>query len=503
MYITEQDLLQVRLQLMASASDSQILFDLIDDDETAKSEMQDGIDYYNGDHDILDHEIKYTVDGVEYVDENATNNRVVHPFLTYITDQQADYVCGQPIAVGSEVENDPIVERFKDIRGERFDETMLEYVRGAKYKGFEVLHPFVNEDGEFDYVIIPAEQMILVYDSTFQRKLVQAIRYYEYEYIRDNGTTFNGYKVEWWTDKDVSYFVQREEGEFILDPEMEQNPAPHLTESMEVAGQVVDGTMAGLSWGKVPFIVLKNNSKFRSDLKILKPMIDDYDTNVSDFSNNLSDIQEAYWVLKGYMSQDLGEFRTNLKKYRAIKVDEKGGVEPQKIDIPHDPRDSHLNRLEENIYIFARGINPKTDVFGNSPSGVALRWLFMPMDLKCNGVMRSLTMCLKELVWYFAEYLKMNGEGELDPSNVKFTFNKSMIINEAEQITNVVQSKGLIDEETNLSHHPWVDDPKAVMEKLETERQEAIDRMIPLEPETDEPGNPIKKKTEEKADEPE
>jgi SPP1 family phage portal protein len=204
-------------------------------------------------------------------------------------------------------------------------------------------------------------------------------------------------------------------------------------------------------------------------------MIDDYDLNISEFSNNLEDIQEAYWVLKGYQGQNLNEFRTNLKKYRAIQVDEEGGVETQKVEIPKDPRDSHLDRLEENIFIFGRGLNPKTDVFGNSPSGVALRWLFTPMEIKCNGTMRSLTVAVKELVWFLAQYTKIKDGLDIDTSGLQVVFNKNLLINETETIDNVIKSKGTIDQETALANHPWVKNVDETIKKLAEENEARLE----------------------------
>jgi SPP1 family phage portal protein len=476
MYITEQDLINARLAVTGMLQDSQIIGDLIDADETAKTDMQDGIDYYKGDHDILDREIKYWVDGIEYTDDNATNNQVVHPFLTYLIDQKSNYICGNPITFKSEDENDPVVELAETITDEYFDETMIEYIKGAGVKGYETLHPFINEKGEFDFVIIPAEQCILIYDSLYQRDLIYVIRYYEFEYIDTNKVKKTGYKVEWWDKYQVKYYVQKEDGgEYILDPNEPVNPRPHWIESMVVAGQPVEGTEKSGSWGKVPFIILKNNAEFQPDLKVLKPMIDDYDLNISEFSNNLEDIQEAYWVLKGYQGQNLNEFRTNLKKYRAIQVDEEGGVETQKVEIPKDPRDSHLDRLEENIFIFGRGLNPKTDVFGNSPSGVALRWLFTPMEIKCNGTMRSLTVAVKELVWFLAQYTKIKDGLDIDTSGLQVVFNKNLLINETETIDNVIKSKGTIDQETALANHPWVKNVDETIKKLAEENEARLE----------------------------
>jgi SPP1 family phage portal protein len=468
MYITEQDLANLKIQTEGNRQITLILQDLIKDDEKAKADMQAGIEYFDGDHKIKDRKITYIIDGVSTEDLTKANNKIANPFLAYIVEQKANYIAGNPISITPDDEE--FAQVFNDARSDKFDELMIDYIRQASFKGYEVLHPFINERGEFDNVIIPAEQCILIYDGKFKRDLIALIRYYLMTFVYADGTEDTRYKVEWWTAEDVTFYVQTKNGDYELDADEPVNPRPHFQISVKSVGKTIDSNGGG--WGRIPFIVLKNNTKFQSDLKKIKALIDDYDLNMSDFSNSLTDLQEAFYVLKGYDGEKLSEFVHNLKTYHACKVDgEDAGITVERAEIPHDPRDSHLDRLHENIFFFGQGVDPTNDAFGNSPSGIALKWLFMPMEIKCNGIMRSASIAIKELLWFYAEYMKQTQRKNFDatPNKIKVVFNVNLLVNETELIENCQNSKGVSDLETIVARHPWNTNPKETLLKLKTE----------------------------------
>ncbi len=139
--------------------------------------------------------------------------------------------------------------------------------------------------------------MIPVYDSRFQRELVELIRYYTITVVK-GGTRYQRRKVEWWTKKDVTYYVERDTDIFILDPDHPVNPAPHWWDV-----QFLNNAEKGKephSWGRVPFIILQNNREMTTDLQPIKGLIDGYDMISSGGVNSLLDLVDLYWVIQGY-----------------------------------------------------------------------------------------------------------------------------------------------------------------------------------------------------------
>ena len=79
---------------------------------------------------------------------------------------------------------------------------------------------------------------------------------------------------------------------------------------------------------------------------MVKELIDNYDKVTSGLANDLEEIQDSIYVLKGYQGTDSSEFMNNLRYYKLIKVDEDGGVDKLELHIPIEAKNSHLKRLE-------------------------------------------------------------------------------------------------------------------------------------------------------------
>ena len=451
---TETERINESIAEQSNVTTPKIIAELIQEHDTTA--MKEGVAYYNNENDILKRKRYYYKDGVKVQDTAGLkpNNRIPHNWHRLLVDQKVSYIVGQPITFTAEDET--FHDILNDMLCEEFHDTIMELAKGASNKGIEWLHPYIDEEGNFDYVVIPAEEFIPIHEGSKQKKLQYGLRYYE---ITVNGEPT--IKAEWYDEREVTYYIKRD-GQFILDDTEPVNPASHFYFGEE-----------GYGWGRVPFIPFENNSERLSDLKFYKELIDEYDRTVSDNANDFEEMQEIIYILRGYEGQDLSEFMQNLLFYKAINVDGEGGVDTLDGEVPMDSAEKHLNRLEESIYTFGQGVNTKTDKFGNNPTGVALKFLYSLLDLKVDHVERKFKKGLQQLMWFITEYLRMSGQGDFDPRTVEFTFNRSMITNELEMATMAQQSKGIISDETIVAHHPWVTDVRKEMDRLE--QQNTID----------------------------
>jgi SPP1 family phage portal protein len=439
-------------------TDTSIIQKLIESHDTSK--MTEGVRYYENDGDIKRRTITFYKDGEKVVDETKPNNKVAHGWHKLLVDQKQAYLVGNPIVF--QTEDKGLSEAIDEILGEDWDDTANELVLNASNKGREWLHPYIDEEGNFDYVIIPAEQVIPIYDESKKKKILGAIRYYMVGDVL---------KVEYWDSKTVIYYEKTPHSELVMDVTVENNPDSHFYYGEQ-----------GYGWEKVPFIEFKNNEKCKGDLHYYKDLIDDYDKTVSNVSNNLEEIQSLIYVLKGYEGTGLSEFMENLRYYKAIAVDGDGsGVDTIQAEMPIATVDSHLNRQEDNIYTFGQGVNVKTDAFGNSPSGIALKFLFSLLDMKSSVLERKFKKSLEQLMWFLCEYLRMAGKGDFDYKTVKFLFDKSTLLNELEQADIAMKSKGIISDKTIIANHPWVTDIQQETDEVEKEREAYAALLPPIE----------------------
>ncbi|MGR2696180.1 phage portal protein [Bacillus inaquosorum] len=441
--------------------DTSAILRMIDKHEYERDKMLEGVAYYMNQADIKKKLRYYYEGGIRKVDTDKPNNRISHNWHKLLVQQKTQYLVGKPITFNAEDEN--FLKLVNDFVNEEFDDVLNQLLKNASNKGREWLHPFVDEEGKFDFIRIPAEEVCPVYDTTKKRNLLYAIRYYDIKTIDDEFIR----KVELYTDQQIFYYVMHD-GELVLDFEYKRNPESHfyLRET-------------GYGWGRVPLIEFKNNDEGVSDLVFYKDLIDQYNNTISNNANTFDEMQDVIYELKNFGGQDLGEFMTNLKHYKAVEVGEEGGLELKTVDVPIDSANTHLDRLEENIYRFGQGVNNNPDKVGNSPTNVAIKNLYSLLDLKANEAERKFRPALHAFFWFFTEYLKMTGQGEYDPTLLQMTFNRSRMTNELEEVQMGSQSTD-ISKETRLAHHPWVDDVEAELKRIKDEELEYRKSMPPL-----------------------
>jgi SPP1 family phage portal protein len=447
-------------------SHDRLLKSFIEDDAPRVARMTEGVRYYENESDITKRKQYAVIDGQKVEDHDKPNNRIPHGWHKLLVDQKTAYLVGQPINFAAD--DTKLTEHINEYLGEKWDDVVNELVKSAANKGVEWLHPYIDEEGEFDFIITPAEQCIPIYEDHRKKKLLYMIRYYPHVYV-DEETI----RVELWDDSQTWYYV-KVNGEYIMDPSVEINPESHF-------GYGTEEDMKGYGWGRVPFIPFRNNEQEKGDIAYYKQLIDAFDNRVSDNQNSFDDIQELIFILRGYDGQDLGEFMRNLKLYKAIKTDSEGGVDTLQAEVPMTSIDSHLDRLRESIFTFGMGVDTGSDKFGNSPSGIALKFLYSLLDMKSNTLERKFRQGVQALLWFLCEYLKMSGKGDYSHKDVDFTFRRTMMVNELENAQIAQQSTGIISQKTILSNHVWVEDLEQELERIEEEKSAYVDLEQPIE----------------------
>lgn len=467
MQITWMELLEKQLIDGSNVTDGSIIKDLIESHDTRK--MLEGQRYYSNENAILSRQqYYYDAAGEKVIDSTKENHRVPHNWHKLLVDQKVAYLVGKPVVFQDN--NKEYADKLNEYLGEEWDDTLAELTKNSSNKGTEWLHIYINSQGKFKFIIIPAEEIIPIYDTSLQENLEAVIRYY---LVQVNSK--DRIRVEWWTRDAVTFYIQNDAGNYELDDTEDPNPDFHY-----YINEV------GYGWGKVPFIEFPNNQERHSDLKFYKQLVDEYDLNVSDLANNLAEVQEIITVLKGYEGTGLAEFKENLRYFKAIKVsgEQGSGVDKLEFNIPVEAKKEMLDRLEENIFLFGQGVNMKTDKFGNSPSGVALKFLYSLLDLKASIMERKFRKAIKRLLWFTTFYINLVDRKNYDNSTVQVTFRKTMITNDLEDVDIAQKSKGVISDETIVSNHPWVENVAEEMKRLKKQLKETVN-LDDIDPEDD------------------
>lgn len=485
MALTITDLINMRISMGKVENESRIIKTLINDDSISlqKQMMRVADRYYNGEHDVLSKKfnssiITETNDNDkevqrQFINPNASNHHNVNPFHRVLVDQKVSYLLSREptISVDGSSDDEELKEYEKYLCkfcDERFNQNLQTLLVGASNHGFEAMHVYYDSEGNFKYCVVPADELILVYDTRFQTELEQVIRYYTVVITQD-GRKYNSRRVEWWTKTDVTYYYENSAKNYILDSGL-CNPSPHWWELNIEDGVTIEAKPH--SWGRVPFIVLENNAGRTNDLLCIKGLIDAYDILSSQGTNNFIDLVELYWVIQGYGGDTANAITRKLQINRAVSVsDSSGSVEAKQVELPIEGRISFLKMLRKDIFNFGMGIDVDDDTFGTAPSGISLKFRYAQLDLKCGKVVPNLKRCIKELLAFVTDDYNMRNNTNYDDSAINVSLNLNRITNDMETVDMITKSAGIISRETLLAKHPFVDDVNDEILRLESEEK--------------------------------
>jgi len=456
-------------------ADSTLIKGIIERDRNSnkKKEMVEGVNYYEAKQDILNYDFrKFKIENATYTDSDAANNRVQMPLHSLLVDQKANYIANKDVTYtvnGSEADTKlkKLERSLNKNLNYYFAPTLNDWIIGASNKGIEWLHPYINSNGEFDYTIIPAEQIIPDYDNGYKSRLLSLMRYYPVDYQTSNGELKTKTRVEIWTKTEVTYYLENPESKNFYFEKIE----PHFYETD--SNNAVMGIPA--DWGKLPFIALKNNTEEINDLRKIKTLLDVYDKIISSGANSIEDIQEAIWVLKNYDGQDLAEFRKALKIFKAIQTTgDEGGAEPKTIDIPFEARKELLTILRKAIFVIGQGIDLSDESFYTSLSGVAIRARYAAgLDLKANKIIANIKFALKDFLFFYVWYLNYTERTDYDYEAISYEINKSIIVDETELIQNLAMSPEM-SEIAKMRKHPYINDVEQNIKELKEEKGQSV-----------------------------
>lgn len=436
--------------------------------------MLDGDRYYRVDNtEISSRKMVIYDDNHNPVDDpTKPNNKLKHGFMHTLVDDKINYLLSKPLTM--ECEDETYLGKVQDTLGKQFQRRLTKLGYDASNKGITWLHPYVASDGNFKTLLVPGEQGIPLWSDNDHEELDAFIYIYDVAVIegKEQRTIT---KAEYWTPDGVAYYVKdKESGVYIIDAEM------YLEDDLmddDFQQHFKRGNEWG-SWGKVPFVAFKNNDVELPDLQFVKSLIDGYDVSRSDSANFLQEIQQVIYALRGYDGTNLAEFMADLRYYRAIKVDEDGGVDVLNSQMDMSPAKEHYDTLRKDIYDFGGGVDKNSDKLGNSPSGIALKFIYSGLDLKCNSLEQQFAFAFEQLLYFVNQYLGLTGAAA-DQKEISLVFNRDIAINESQAITDCQNSQGIISNRTIIANHPYVTDLDDELKQIEKEQKNTQEEDYP------------------------
>lgn len=451
--------------------------------ETAEKDFQgfqeqalSGFRYYQNEDDI-------TKTGAAAIDEvnrylkklgknplKSADNRIPMNRHRLIVDQKIGYLFTYPPQISAKDGGSKgITEKINAALGEDYAKVIKQLGLDASNTGRGWLHYWYDEGEPFQYWFINPLQILPVYDSSSVKKPLKYI-VRKYSFVDGGGNSKTRYEL--WDDREVAYLEKAEEEgaeiEFEALPAGGFNIQPHY-------------------YGEIPFLEFQNNGTATSDLNMYKAVIDAVDKLVSGYANDVDDLQEIIWVIKNYNGElsetdyDKGgnevkkdvDLLKKLKAEKWVSVDENGGLDAVRGEIPYEARSAFFDILIRELYISAMAVNPSTENTGNQ-SGVYISFLYSLLELKSGLLETEFRSAVAHLARAILRYL-----GEPEDIELEQTWTRNLPRNDVEAASIIAQTPDtVVSEETKTKNHPMVEDYQAERKRIETEQKTREENML-------------------------
>lgn len=474
--MTEIEIALQRLAATQGQVDSEIISDLIDDAKTRHDEMQDLYLRYKTDENTVPVFLR------TFEDTTKINNKVNNSFDAECVDTKVGYMFGRPIVymVDRTEYTDESGEWVNKKAYDRLQGTLDDFLARNVIKDLDIETGkmsaicgvaarlcYIDREGKERVMNVLPWECIWVYDRSINEPQY-AMRYYEVQ-VQEANTWVTRTRVEWYDDKNVTYYISDQDGMYALDDSvMVWDKANEEWVSAPVQPHLFD---------RIPLIAFPNNEEYLGDAERVLALIDAYDRAISDVNSEMDQLRLAYMVFKGHTVDE--QTVKAAQKTGAFGIAEDADVNFIEKEINDVFVENHLDRIEENILRFAKHVNFGDEAFAGNQSGVALKFKMFGLESKCITTELKFKKALNQQWRVLCSAWQAKGIvfNEKDPGesylNIFADFSRNFPLNILEEAQATALLKGMVSEPTRLAMLSFVDDPTYEITTMKKEQEEA------------------------------
>lgn len=401
-------------------------------------------DYYEGEHRILQ--------------DKDRENKLVCNHAKDISDTASSYFIGNPVSYKSKEDITILTDALGTAGADEADgDNGLDLsIYGRAYE-----YIYTKRD-ETDLTIrnLQPENTFVVYDDSIEQNELFAVYYYARIDSTDRARTVYVATV---LTQNYKYILNIED---IDGPQgLLEAPEPHYK-------------------GEVPVIEYLNNKLAIGDYELQIPLIDAYNTLMSDRVTDKEQFIDAILAIYGTLlsDEDAEEEGDGKGSSEAMKKLKKEGL----LEMPDGSKAEYITRtfdeagveilkkaIEQDIHKFSHIPCMSDESFGGNVSGVAMEFKLLGMENITKIKTRYYKKGLRKRLRIFAFFLANKGI-RIDVSAITPTFTRAMPKNLLEISQIVANLWGKVSRKTLLSQIPFVDDPDEELKVVEQEEAENL-----------------------------
>lgn len=419
--------------------------------------------------------VYYDKDRKEIENPSANNAKISTTLLRELVEGKQDYCLGKMFVLSMKT-NDGKEVKKEDNYYKHWEEFCDNYFYGLCYRlvgeavnhGLAWVYVWLDESGVLKITDVPSELVYPVWKDRNHTNLDKLVYNYTQCVFNSNSSQFDKEYAEYWTENE----------RFLFDvsggyDEIKTTETNYHLES-------ADGEVRG--WGKIPFVCLKATDDEKTQLSLIKPLVDNFDMLLSRSIDTLVDELDPLLVLKNISPtiDSLIEAREIAKMTKTISVDDDGDA---KFITPSVDVRENLNAVEtlkKMIISAGKGTDYDDIRFSGNPNEMVIKCLFQKLDTYADGLERHFQDFITNFKYFFDLWLDWKNEISLDESK-KYTvyanFDRTMMMNESSKIENVVKVKDCgVSLRTLLENNPFVKDVELELDRLEAEEKKELEK---------------------------
>lgn len=397
--------------------------------------------YYAGNHAITNKKARTN---------GAPNNKVVANFCKYISDMNTGFFIGKPVTYSSFSNNDKEVRALQRVfkyNNETAHNMALAEEASIAGDGYELL--YMDSDANIRFHIVPAEEIILVCDTSLDENILYGIRHYRVYNL--DGVTYQEF-VDVYDNSTVTNYAYNSGALRQLD-----DPSPHF-------------------FDEVPIVEYANNHLHAGDFAGVITQVDAYNLAQSCTMDDMEDFTDAYLCLCG-MGGATGEDIQEMRRNKVLIFPDDSSDAKWLIKNLNDTYIENMKtRLEKDIHKFSSVPDMSDEAFSGNASGVAIKYKLIGMEQIRSRKEVGFRKGLQRRIELIAGMLRTKSVADIDFRDIEITFTANIPADTKEQADIVKELYGVVSQKRLLSLLPFVSDPAAEMAELkkeETDRQDA------------------------------
>ena len=405
--------------------------------------QQTGINYYMGNHDILNEEFA-VIEASNRVTRNI-NKRIVDNQYKRIVDQKNNYSFGKPFTI--QHADETYAKELSAVFTKLFNVTLRRITLDMMNCGVAYAYLYYDQEGTLQIERFKPWECIPIWKDEAHDMLSMLIHVVDVSYV-DAGRKINKYMYEVYEPDGVTSYDEKFQPLAKTEPYLRIDGEPY-------------------NWERLPIVQFKLNDNMTPLVANVKTLQDALNLYESTYYNNVTkDVRDTVFVLKGYPDTDLSTFYSNIMTLGAIAVDGDGDVEM--LSIKTNPADYNImvKELKKAIVENAMSYWRDLDNLGTNVNQMNILSMYSDIDLDADSIESEVGRAFNDILWFVNTHL----DRPLDMiEGVSIVFNRNMLMNESETIANITASAGVVSQQTLIAQHPWVNNPAAELALLAKE----------------------------------